>query len=471
MKTASLSSGILHVLFANVCNLVFSLLTSLLLPKYLSVETYASIKTFQLYVGYAGLLHLGFVDGMYIKNGGKELKEISGEELSTSLSSLRIMQTAITVVVFALAVVNRDHVFLLFALSILPINMAAYFQMLFQAIGEFKRYGTLIRFTTGITFLANMCLLFVVKSDSSFLFLYVYMLIYYLIWIALESQIRRIYHTKFSLTAFDIHEIGSNVRNGFLLTLGNLSSALFTGMDRWFVKLLLTTIDFAQYSFAVSIEHFMNVALNPVSITLYNHFCKKDDTEDEKRIRNYVLIFASITIMAAFPAKFVLESYLQKYIAANNIIFLLFSAQLFYFTIKSIYINLYKARRQQRRYFTKLILAIVLGFALNIACYSVYPHRESFAFGTLISSFSWWLLCVLDFRDIPYRIGELLFMFTTLIVFNTCGFFLDSVGGFLVYGLSLVVTSFLFMKNDVIFLLRMISKKVMATLSRKRQSR
>lgn len=80
MEKNKFSSGVITVLIANIINLGFSILTSFLLPKFLSVETYATIKTFQLYVGYVGLLHLGYVDGMYIKNGGKKLSELSSEK-------------------------------------------------------------------------------------------------------------------------------------------------------------------------------------------------------------------------------------------------------------------------------------------------------------------------------------------------------------------------------------------------------
>lgn len=66
--------GLMYVLIANFINLGFNLITNFVLPKELSVESYATIKTFQLYVSYAGLFHFGFVDGMYLKYGGKTLK-------------------------------------------------------------------------------------------------------------------------------------------------------------------------------------------------------------------------------------------------------------------------------------------------------------------------------------------------------------------------------------------------------------
>ena len=62
-----LKKGILVIFKANIISLLFNLLTSFLLPKYLTVDSYAAIKTFQLYVTYVGLFHLGYADGMYLK--------------------------------------------------------------------------------------------------------------------------------------------------------------------------------------------------------------------------------------------------------------------------------------------------------------------------------------------------------------------------------------------------------------------
>ena len=105
-----------------------------------------------------------------------------------------------------------------------------------------------------------------------------------------------------------------NIKAGILLTVGNLPSVVLTSMDRWFVKALMTTLAFAQYSFAVSMENFMNVAVTPVTTTLYNYFCKATDEVKVRKARNYVMIFAALIVSCAFPARFILEVYLTKYI-------------------------------------------------------------------------------------------------------------------------------------------------------------
>ena len=47
----NLKKGIMLVFIANLLNLVISLVNGFILPKYLSVESYADIKTYQLYAG------------------------------------------------------------------------------------------------------------------------------------------------------------------------------------------------------------------------------------------------------------------------------------------------------------------------------------------------------------------------------------------------------------------------------------
>lgn len=88
----SLKKGIFYVFLANVINLIFNLITNFVLPKKLSIGSYADIKTYQLYVSYAGLFHFGFVDGMYIKYGGKNINSIDKRDLKINLNTLRLFK-------------------------------------------------------------------------------------------------------------------------------------------------------------------------------------------------------------------------------------------------------------------------------------------------------------------------------------------------------------------------------------------
>ena len=457
----SLKKGMLYVMIANLINLGFNLITNFVLPKELSVENYAMIKTFQLYISYAGLFHFGFVDGMYLKYGGKSVNNIKKDDLNTNLSTLRIFQILVTFICTIVAICLKNPLFICFSLAVMPINLGNYFKQLYQATGEFGLYGKIMNANTILIFIANMMWIFIFRVDSGIYFLVSNVVVYFLIWIVLEINCRRMFKdTRYKIFTFSVKEFINNIRDGILLTVGNLSSVLLTSMDRWFVKALLDTMAFAQYSFAVSMENFMNVAVTPVTITLYNFFCREKNVDRIKKIRNQVMIFAAVIVSSAFPARFILETYLRKYLNSSRVMFLLFASKLFYIIIKSIYVNLYKAQGKQRTYFIKLTLVIVMGFLFNIVCFKIYPAKESFAIGTLLSAIFWYFICFPDFKWLDYKIRELIYPFVQVIAFLVCGFIFNAIIGILLYIVCTVVSSLILLPEETKGMVTMVKDKV-----------
>lgn len=461
----TLKRGMFSVLIANIINMIINLITNFVMPKYLSVDSYAAIKTYQLYISYAGVISLGFVDGMFLKYGGIDFDKINKEDLNINLSSFRVFQIAATILMLLGCVVFRDFTYTAFVLTVLPINMTGYFRSLYQSIGEFQRYSKIMNATTVLTFIINICLLFFVKTDSYELYLSLYVILDIVIWLFLEYFLCKATSYKFSYVKFSLSETLINIKDGILLMLGNFSNTILTSMDRWFIKVLLENVDFAQYSFACSMENFVNVAVTPITVTLYNYFCKVDDIEKIKKVRNAVVLFSAALIACAFPGKYILEHYLTNYIEASNVMFFLFCAQFFYIIIKSIYINLYKARHKQKRYFTNLVIVIAAGFLFNVICYSLYHRKESFAIGTMLSAIFWFVLCLKDFMWLCFNLKESLFIVVTAISFVTCGYLFNAILGFVIYSSVVICASLVLMRSDLIFLREI----VMSVTKRKRK--
>lgn len=443
----SLKAGMLQILFANILNIIFSIGTNFLLPKYLSIASYSQIKMYQLYITYVAVLHFGYNDGMYLKFGGKNVQEFQQNELQKNMSTLVIFQIAVTVVSIFIAFLLKDTALLMAAIAILPQNTIAYFKNFYQAVGEFKKYSRIMNLTTGFTFVINLLLIAVVRTDNYLSYLWGYILLSIVLCGVLAKSLYDEKKIKVITLDFSFGELIDNISAGILLLLGNFSSQLLTGMDRWFVKGFMNIVAFAQYSFAVSMENFLNVAITPISVTMYNYFCKHDEKEDILNIREIVIIFAAIIVAIAFPVKFILETFLKQYLDSAPVIFFLFTAQIFYIIIKSVYVNLYKARKMQKMYFMKLCGIIAISFAFNIGCYNVYHRKEAFAIGTLLSAIVWFFLCQLDFRELKYSLKHYIYIFVEAISFLVCGLFFESVMGFVFYVIVTIVLSKFLMKN------------------------
>jgi O-antigen/teichoic acid export membrane protein len=392
---------------------------------------------------------------MYLQYGGVDLKEINRNELKTGLFSFRSMMIAESIILIPLAAIYGDKIVLGFSLTILSMNMSSYFKNLYQAVGEFSIYGRILNITTIATFAVNMLLLFVFKTDNFFVYLLLYALVDGAIWIALEYHIRNFFKNT-QRVRFSFLALWTNIRTGFFLLIGNFSNILLSSMDRWFVKLMMDSTQFAFYSFAVSMEGFLNVAITPITTTLYNYFCNHLERSSVIRVRRYVTIFGSVIVAAAFPAKFIVEVFLKSYRGSINVLFILFATQVIYVVIKGVYVNLYKATRRQTTYFVRLLFILVIGAILNYSFVKLYTHIEAFAYGTLVSSLIWMIISIIDFKEYGFEIREGLYIILDTVIYIFLGTTLNSIVGFLIYILSVVVLLLIFMRSDVIELIRLI---------------
>lgn len=458
MKKNTLKNGMVAIFLANLLNMGFSMMTNFFLPKYLTIDAYAQLKTFLMYVSYVGVLHLGYSDGMFLRYGGKRLDGVENISISTDIKTMRFFQLLVEAGMLIIAFSFRNKILIACAFVIAPINMANYYRYLFQATGEFKNYSKTMNFSTISLSMLLLILLIIGIHNNGMYYIVAYVIVDILIWMYLERTM---------LHKYSINSIGNsasvsmstlicNIKTGFFLMLGSFSDIILTGMDRWFIKVLLDNTAFAMYSFAVSMEGLMNIVVTPVSTTLYNYFCAHSDEKELKKIKNKIVLFSTAVVSCAFPAKFILESFLTNYLGATDVIFLLFGAQIYYIIIMCFHSNLYKARKMQRVYFIKIAAVIGIGFGLNILFYIFLKEKEAFAIGTMLCGIIWFVLSEMDFKEICININEgayLLFVTGTYIMVGTN---FAAPLGFILYCCSIFLLGGLFMREDLMECLKVL---------------
>lgn len=149
--------------------------------------------------------------------------------------------------------------------------------------------------------------------------------------------------------------------------------------------------------------------------------------------------------------------YLMKYYSSVNVIFILFAAQFFSIIIKGIYINLYKVEKKQKIYFQKMIFVVVLGAVLNVLMGSICNTIESYALATLLSVIIWLILCYYDFISVRYRFSDLLYITINILSFFFLGFYTNFILGFIAYIAVVLITSFIWMNKETLFIIEKIS--------------
>ena len=450
--------GIALIFTANLINAVFTILTNFLLPKYLTIDSYSVLKSYQLYLSYVGILHLGYSDGVYLKYGGKVLRDISPIELAEDVSTFRLFQIIVSFVCIVISLFLQDSAFTACALAIIPYNISNYYRSVFQAIGEFKKYSRVMNATVVLTFVANAVLLLLRVFSSPVLYLALYLLVNITIWIILEIVAYKasMVDIKSFVFSFKFSCLKENIKNGFFLMLGTFSSIFLTGMDRLFIKALMDNTAFAMYSFAVSLEGIMSIVTSAISATLFNYFCNHKEQRNIRKVKGYLFVISLVIISCAFPAKAIIQLFIPQYTDSISALFILFSAQLFFIIAKAVYVNVYKAFKKQNEYFTKLVIVIISGAIFNTVLYIIMKTKEAFAIGTLLSAFLWVLLSIKDFPD-----KETDLKYCAISIFAVCiqiilGIFVNVYIGFVVYILFISIICLSLLKKETISLIRMI---------------
>ena len=77
-----MKKGIVQIFFSNIIFMLFGVINNFILPKYLSINSYAMVKTYLLYMSYAGFLGFGFMEGMFLLFGGKNIRETKESAVS-----------------------------------------------------------------------------------------------------------------------------------------------------------------------------------------------------------------------------------------------------------------------------------------------------------------------------------------------------------------------------------------------------
>ncbi len=443
-----LRKGIISVICANIVNLFISMGNGFLLPKYLSIDTYAGLKIFLLYISYIGVLHLGYIDGVYIKYGGKTRNKIDSNEIKRDKKTFVIFQLIVAIFVLLISIILRNVYLFLFSINILPANMVTFYKFIYQAIGEFNSYSHITNIIPISCFILNFILLLVVKSDKLLYYEIIPIVVNLFVWIYYE------YKNNWELFDRDIDinlflRIKKNISIGVIIMLGNFMGIWIANIDRWFVNFFCDIEDFAFYSFAVTMLKLLNVIVTAFSITLYNYFCSTYNLDNVIKMRKYVLIIAAALLVIFFPLNFVILIYLPKYREAILIIKWLFASQFIMVEINAVYMNLYKALNQQRKYLIQMMIVLLIAVLTNIFFGTISDYEIiSFAGATFFTSLIWLILCQIGLQKYNLSINEWIYLILVVVIYFFLGQFNFLVGMFL-YVILFILITFVFFRKEI----------------------
>lgn len=449
--------NILKVFSANFLSLISGITIGFIVPAILSVEEYGTLKTFTFYIGYITIFHLGLVDGLYIKYGGKTNGDICLEELKSEYNVLMIIEIIFTSIILGISIINCNIMVFILALCIFPINMVSFHKQFYQAIGEFDRYAKIMNLYTLIYLVLNILLAVVFKEKNYIYYCLTTLISNVIILIISEIKFRR--KIKGVKAKYN-KKIINHIKIGFLIMIGNFAVSLFYAIDRWIIKGFYSMEEFAYYSFAVSILNMANIVIVAISAIFYNYLCKNKDKSDIRNIKNILIIIASIASFGYFVFAFIIRNILMKYIPALNVIAISFAAYPYIIVINSLYINFYKTGNDKRKYVKVVLLMTLIALVYNLIAVLLYRNIESIAFATTMSFITWYIYSMKDFKFLKCNLKEIIFLVIITISFLALSHSSNLLFSGTAYVAIVICCSVLLYRNETKFLKKELLKVI-----------
>ena len=455
----NLKKSILKVFSANFMQIISNLVVGFLVPAILSIEGYANLKTYTLYVSYIGLFHFGFIDGLFIKYGGKKYNDINKNILKGEHLFLVIMEFIIAIILFVISLLLKNITLFLFAISIIPIMLSNFHKYIYQAIGEFNKYSKIIYIYTIFYMILNIVLAVILRNQNYILYCLTTFTANLISIFAVELNFIIKYR---KVHAIINEETFNNIKTGFFILLGNLIIIGLFGIDKWFVKLFLTTEDFAYYSFAVSMLNIINTLVNAISITFYNYLFENNNTDKINKLKSYLIILGGGASIAYFPLAFIVHTFIKKYIPSLDIIAITFATFPYMILINALYVNLYKVNKNEKHYCKVVVSILLISIIYNTMALLLFHNTTTIAFATIITLLTWVIYSTNDLEKVKSSKQMYMYCLGLTISFLVLAHFCNWIIGGILYLIIYLVFTLFFNKDfykEIIDILKNIKKK------------
>ena len=356
---------------ANLVVTCASIVTTLILPKFIPVDQYGYWQLYLFYTTYVGLFHLGINDGIYLRYGGQDYTKLDFGLMQAMLKCLAIIQFVIALVI--IAIVNifsyRSNLTIIYSLICCMIltNIRYFFIYLLQATNRIKEFA-LVTVIDKIIFIVLFLILLLQKQSA------VAVIIADLSG-RLVSLIISAYYCKellFSYNDYDSFkiksELESNVICGSKLLLANLASSCIIGIMRYGIQRQWDIETFGKISLMLSISNFFVIFINAVGVVLYPLLKRFDNEEKQLVFKNINLLFSDLLIFSLvmyYPIVGFVKWWLPQYSDYLQYILLLYPLYIFEGKTSLLYNTYLKVYRKERIIFAVNIICVVLSIMVT----------------------------------------------------------------------------------------------------------
>lgn len=456
-----------YTFFSNIVSTLISMLVTLTIPRLIGIESYGYFQLYMLYITFLGIFHLGWVDGMYLKLGGKSYDSLDSKLFSGQFKCFVLTEFIISIfscVLFIITCENKDKMLVLLAASVcmLLYNSNIFIQFILLATNQIKQYASIIILDRLLYLVfVMMFLLFKGNSYKGLLIADLLSRMISLLYAILKNKRLLVSGTyKFSTYFAEIKE---NILIGYKVTFGGIAGIFITGIVRFMMEGKWGIIFFGKISLALTLSNLMMVFVNAVSMVVFP-ILKKVQTENlsfyYRKMRDMLMISVFTLMIFYYPVKNMLSIWLPAYSESLHYMSLMFPIIIFN-SKTAMLINTYlKVTRRESiilisnlfSLFISVILGYISIFIISNPNLAVLTIVVSLAFRSIVAEKQ---LC----NYLNINIGKDTFLeIAVTIFFMIINWYIESAFSMLLYGMVLAVY-FVLKRTDIESTFLFISKK------------
>lgn len=398
-KVSSATKNIIMVCLSNGLTILVGLFMGFILPKNISVDSYANYQIYNLYIAYAGFFHFGLVNGIYIKYGKYDYEDIPYSKFKAFFKSLIVIHiisalALLAFVIFASGGNDIDQrIAYLFVIVNIPLINIKWF---FSSINQFTKRFVIDSY---LTITQNILNVVAVGCIIAFhLYTYLSILIFTTI-MNFVCMSLSIYQNKEIILAksgkVQLSEVGGLIKTGFFLMLSEFVGIIILGIDSIFVQQFMPKYTFSMYQFAVSIVSLVFTMVTVVTNLVYPYLVRADENKYGlyyTMLSDVVSVVSAAAMAAFYAAKFIIQLWIPKYNDSIPIVAILFGTIVFRILIMLVCGNYFKVLKMIKEYTANNIMAITIGFAFDVIALVVFNDSWYIALASLASFIVWYLI-------------------------------------------------------------------------------
>lgn len=322
--------NLLYVVTSQVFTVALGVIKSLILPIIIpTVEEYGYWQIYLFYISYVLIFSLGFHEGLYLKYGGKDYKELPMEQVAVSIKIQNAFLLFWTVVAVAFVSFiedeNRRFAMVAVACTILLSGVTEIFLKLYQSTNQLQKYSKYM-FLDKLMFTPVILILFLVGNAGFRLLIIFDLFIRFFITMLLVIDNKELIFVKGSWGKAGWIEWKEDTASGCKILTSNYMAILVTGLGRFMVERFGDISDYAYFSFGTTVTNLVLLLIGAVSLVLFPLLKKLDVNkykEYYKRVTGFAVCCEAFFLFSYFIVYLLIQYKLTSYIPSLRYIPLL----------------------------------------------------------------------------------------------------------------------------------------------------